>query len=322
MSVCVYRRALLAGIASLLLNPGRPLHAQVFPTRPITLIVPLGPGSSVDVILRALAGAAAARLGQAIVIENKPGAGTTLGPAQMAATAKPDGYTICQLGVPVLRAPALRTTTYDPRTDFTYIIGLVQLVFGVVVRHDAPWKSLADLVEAARRSPGTITYGTPGAGSDTHVAMELIARRQNINWVHVPFATGAMNALLGGHVQAVASASVWAPLVSSGELRLLATFGPRRTTYWPDVPTVIESGTDLAMNGTYGVAGPKGMDASTVTTLHDAFKAAMDQNPFLAAVANFHQQVNYLGSSQFRRFALGQIEQQRHIVEELGRRLN
>ena len=94
----------------------------------------------------------------------------------MAATAKPDGYTICQLGVPVLRAPALRKTTYDPSTDFTYIIGVVQLVFGLVVRRDAPWLTLGDLIDAARQSPGTITYGTPGVGSDAHVAMELIAR--------------------------------------------------------------------------------------------------------------------------------------------------
>ena len=289
--------------------------------RPLTLIVPLAAGSSVDVILRALAAAAEKRLGQPIVVENKPGAGTTLAPSQMAA-AKPDGYTICQLGLPVLRAPALRKTTYDPSTDFTYIIGVVQLVFGLVVRRDAPWWTLADLFDAARRSPGTITYGTPGVGSDTHVAMELIARQQGIRWVHVPFASGDVTALLGGHIHAVASGSVWAPQVNSGELRLLATFGTRRTDYWPSVPTLTEVSVDVVMEGTYGLVGPKGMDTAIVATLHDSFKAAMHQPSFAAAVANFHQEAHYLSSLEFRAFALGQIEKQKRLVEEIGLRVN
>ena len=300
----------------------RPGRADTFPARPLTLIVPLAAGSSVDVILRALAAAAEKRLGQPIVVENRPGAGTTLAPSQMAAAAKPDGYTICQLGLPVLRAPALRKTTYDPSTDFTYIIGLVQLVFGLVVRRDAPWSTLGDLIDAARRSPGTITYGTPGVGSDTHVAMEWIARQQGIRWVHVPFASGDVTALLGGHIHAVASGSVWAPQVNSRELRLLATFGTRRTGYWPSVPTLTESGVDVVMEGTYGLVGPKGMDTAVVATLHDAFKAAMDQPGFVAAIANFHQEARYLSSSEFRAFALGQIEKQRRLVEELGLHLN
>jgi tripartite-type tricarboxylate transporter receptor subunit TctC len=316
------RRDLLVSAVAALLNSTHPGRADTFPARPLTLIVSLAAGSSVDVILRALVTGAERRLGQPIVVENRPGAGTTLAPAQMAATAKPDGYTICQLGVPVLRAPALRKTTYDPSTDFTYIIGVVQLVFGLVVRRDAPWSTLSDLIDAARRNPGTITYGTPGVGSDTHVAMELIARQQGIRWVHVPFASGDVTALLGGHIHAVASGSVWAPQVKSGELRLLATFGARRTGYWPSVPTLTENSVEVVMEGTYGLVGPKGMDTAVVETLHDAFKAAMDQPGFAAAIANFHQEARYLSSSEFRAFALDQIEKQRRLVEELGLRLN
>ena len=316
------RRNILAAAGAVLLSPMPPGRANTFPARPLTLIIPLGAGTSVDVILRALATAAEKRLGQPIVVENRPGAGTTLAPGQMAATAKPDGYTICQLGVPVLRAPALRKTTYDPSTDFTYIIGVVQLVFGLVVKRDAPWSTLGDLIDAARRSPDTITYGTLGVGSDAHVAMELIAQQQGIRWVHVPFASGEVTALLGGHIHAVASGSVWAPQVGSGELRLLATFGTRRTGYWPSVPTLIESGVEVVRDGTYGLVGPKGMDPAVVATLHDAFKAAMDQPGFAAAIANFHQEARYLSTSEFRAFALGQIEKERRLVETLGLRLN
>jgi tripartite-type tricarboxylate transporter receptor subunit TctC len=314
------RRNFLIGLGASLLSPSPRAHATNFPARPLTLIVPLGPGSSVDVILRTLAASAEKRLGQPIVIENRPGAGTTLAPGQMAATAKPDGYTICQLGLPVLRAPALRKTTFDPSMDFTYIIGVVQLVSGLVVRHDAPWLTLGDLINAARR--GTITYGTVGVGSDAHLTMELTARRQGIQWVHVPFSSGEVTALLGGHIHAVASGSVWAPQVNSGELRLLATFGARRTTYWPSVPTLTDSGVDVVIEGAYGLAGPRDMDVAVVATLHDAFKAAMDQPGFAAAIANFHQETHYLDSTDFRAFALGQIEKQRRLVEELGLRLN
>jgi tripartite-type tricarboxylate transporter receptor subunit TctC len=316
------RRNLLAGAGAALLSSTSPGRGDSFPSRPITLIVPLGAGSSVDVILRALAAAAEKSLRQAIIIENRPGAGTTLAPGQMAATAKPDGYTICQLGVPVLRAPALRKTTYDPATDFTYIIGVVQLVFGLVVRTDAPWRSLNDLIDAARRNPGAISYGTPGVGSDVHVAMELIARQQGVKWVHVPFASGEVTALLGGHIQAVASGSVWAPQVNSGELRLLATFGAKRTAYWPGVPNLTETGVDVVMEGTYGLAGPKGMEPPVVAALHDGFKAAMDQSAFIASLARFHQEARYLSSSEFRAFALDQIGRQRRIVDDLGLRSN
>jgi tripartite-type tricarboxylate transporter receptor subunit TctC len=316
------RRSLFVGAGSILLSSMSPGRAEGFPARPITMIVPLAAGSSVDLILRALATAAEKSLGQAIVVENRPGAGTTLAPGQMAAAAKPDGYTICQLGLPVLRAPALRRTTYDPRTDFTYIIGVVQLVSGLVVRRDSPWATLGDLIDAARRSPGTITYGTPGVGSDAHVAMELIARKQGIRWVHVPFASGDVTALLGGHIHAVASGSVWAPQVNSGEFRLLATFGARRTDYWPSTSTLIENGVDVVMEGTYGLVGPKGMDPAVVATLHNAFKTAMDQRGFAAAIANFHQEPRYLNSSDFHAFALSQIENQRRLVQELDLRLN
>ena len=110
--------------------------------------------------------------------------------------------------------------------------------------------------------------------------------------------------------------------MQSGGLRLLATFGARRTGYWPFVPTLIKSGVNDVMEGAYGLAGPKGMEMSIVNTLHDACKAAMDQPGFVAAVANFHQEANYLGSSQFLDFAFRQIEQQKRVVERLGFRLD
>src|SRR6266550_4608335 len=249
-------------------------HAQNFPVRPVTLIVPWPAGGTTDVGMRALASATEKHLGQPIVIENRPGGSGTLGPGQMAATARPDGYTIAQIPITVFRFPFMTKTTFDPSTDFTYIIGVSGYTFGVVVRDDAPWKSFQDLTADAKANPGKINYGTPGAGTSLHITMEQIAKQQGIKWTHVPFkgTPETMNAIVGGHVDVVADATGWGPLVNSGDLRLLVTWGASRTKNWPDVPVLKEIGIDMVSNSPFGIAGPKAMDANVVKTLHDAFK--------------------------------------------------
>jgi len=128
--------------------------AQGYPTRPITLIVPWPAGGSTDTHLRTLAQLASKNLGQPIVIENKPGAGGMLGPATMAANAKPDGYTLSQLTIAAFRQPHMQKVDYDPLKDFTYIIGVSGYTFGVVVKSDSPYKSLKDVIDFARAHPG------------------------------------------------------------------------------------------------------------------------------------------------------------------------
>jgi hypothetical protein len=157
-------------------------RAQTFPSKPVTLIVPWPPGGTTDVAVRALATATERHLGKSIVIENKAGAAGTLGPAQMAALAKPDGYTVSQLPISVFRLPFMSRTSFDPAKDFTYIIGLSGYTFGVVVRSDAPWKTFPELLAAAKANPGTMTYGTPGAGTSLHITMEQIAKQQGTSW--------------------------------------------------------------------------------------------------------------------------------------------
>ncbi len=152
--------------------------AQNFPTRPVTLIVPWPAGGTTDVGLRALAAATEKHLGQPIVIENRAGAAGTLGPAQMAASAKPDGYTIAQIPITIFRYPFMTKVTFDPATDFTYIISLTGYTFGVVVKTDAPWKTFNEFLADAKANPGKLNYGTPGAGTSLHITMEQIAKQQ------------------------------------------------------------------------------------------------------------------------------------------------
>ena len=298
--------------------------AQNFPTRPVTLIVPWPAGGTTDVGMRALATATEKHLGQAIVVENRPGASGTLGPGQMAATAKPDGYTIAQIPITVFRFPFMTKTTFDPGTDFTYIIGVSGYTFGVVVRDDAPWKTFSELIADAKANPGKINYGTPGAGTSLHITMEQIAKQQGLKWTHVPFKGNAesMNALLGGHIHAVADSSGWAQLVNVGRFRLLVTWGARRTNNWPDVPTLRDLGIDIVSNSPFGIAGPKGMEAGVVKVLHDAFKRGLEEPSYAEAMAKLDQELFYLSSDDYRQFAMQQIEEARRFTAELGLKQN
>jgi tripartite-type tricarboxylate transporter receptor subunit TctC len=294
--------------------------AQTFPARPVTLIVPWPAGGTTDVALRALASASEKHLGQSIVIENRPGGAGTLGPGQMAATARPDGYTVAQIPITIFRFPFMQKTTFDPRTDFTYIIGLSGYTFGVVVRADAPWKTFRELIDDAKANPGKINYGSPGSGTSLHITMEQIAKGQGAKWTHVPFKGNAEtnNALLGGHIHAVADSSGWAQLVNAGQLRLLVTWGAARTKNWPDVPTLRDIGIDMISNSPFGIAGPGGMEPSVVKILHDAFRKGLEEPSYAEAMAKVDQELFYLNSEDYRRFALAQIEEAKRFVAELG----
>ena len=296
------------------------VHAQNFPARPVTLIVPWPAGGSTDIGMRALATATEKHLGQAIVVENRPGASGTLAPGQMAATAKPDGYTIAQMPVTVFRLPFMTKTTYDPAKDFTYIAGLTAYTFGVVVKSDSPWKTFKEFIAYAKANPGKIKYGSPGTGTSLHIGMEQIAKATGAKWTHVPFKGGAeLNAAtLGGHIDAHADSTSWAALVNSGDFRLLVTWSPMRTKNWPTVPTLQEEGINLILNSPYGVAGPKGIDPKVVKVLADAFAKGVQEPSYAEALKKFDQELAFLDTAAYEKHVAEQIEENRVLVEELG----
>jgi tripartite-type tricarboxylate transporter receptor subunit TctC len=307
--------AALIGFASI-------AQAQQFPNRPVTLIVPWPAGGGTDIGMRALAAATEKHLGQSIVIENRPGAGGTIGPANMAANAKPDGYTISQLPITVFRMPFIQKTSFDPAKDFTYIIHLTGYTFGVVVKADAPWKTFQELLDDAKANPGKINYGTPGAGTSLHITMEQIAKQKGIKWTQVPFKGQAdsMNALLGGHIHVQADSTGWAGAVNGGQARLLVTWGTARTKNWPNVPTLKETGVDMISNSPFGIGGPKGMDPAVVKVLHDAFKKGMEEPIYRDAMAKLDQEDYYFGTADYEKYATQQIKEQKELVEALGLR--
>jgi tripartite-type tricarboxylate transporter receptor subunit TctC len=314
-------RIFLAFVAALfVLGVAPSSHAQDYPNRPVTLVVPWPAGGTTDIGMRALASATEKYLKQKIVIENRPGAAGVLGPQQVAQNAAPDGYTLVQIPITVFRFPFMRKTTLDPATDFTYIIGVSGYTFGVVVRGDAPWKTFRELIDYARANPGKINYGTPGAGTTLHITMEQIAKQQGVKWVHVPFkgTPETTGALLGGHIDAVADATGWSSLVNSGQLRLLVLWTAARSKNWPDVPTLREAGVDIVSNSPFGIAGPKGVDPAVVKIIHDAFKKGAEDPAYLEATAKLDQEPAYMSSDDYRSYVAVQLVEQKKLIEELG----
>ena len=316
------RRPLLqaaAGAALLAATGLRPAHAQAFPSRPITLIIPFPAGGVTDIQFRALAQAAQKELGQPIVVASRPGATGTMAPGQMALTSPPDGYTLAVVPAGQFRMPHVSKVPWDPLKDFSWILGVTAYSFGVAVRTDAPWKTFAELIADAKARPGQITMGTSGRGNTGHVAMERVSKITGMQMTLVPFKGAAefMAALVGGHIDVVPDGG-WGVMARAGKVRLLAMMTPQRLPSWPDVPTLKELGYDVAAVPMLMIAGPKGMDPAVARTLHDAFRKAMADPAFQRVLDADNQTALYMDAETIRRYAIERFEEERKIVAEFG----
>ena len=304
-------------LAALAILPGVAL-AQDYPTRPITLIVPWPAGGSTDTHLRKLGELASKHLGQPIVIENRPGAGGMLGPAGMAANAKPDGYTLSQLTVGAFRQPHMMKVDWDPLKDFTYIIGVSGYTFGIVVKNDSPFKTFEDFVAYAKANPGKLSYSSTGNGTSPHLLPEELAYKAGVQLLHVPYKGNAdsTQALMGGHVMAQSDATGWGKFVDAGTFRLLVTFGEQRTRW--GAPTAKELGYDIVSYSPYGIVGPKGMDPKVVKIIHDAFKKAIDDPEHERILKTLDQVYWYKSSDDYAKWAAETLASERRTIERLG----
>ncbi len=270
--------------------------------------------------MRKFAEIAAKHIGQPIIIENKPGAGGTIGPSQMALNAKPDGYTLAQYPISLLRVPHMQKAAWDPLKDFTFIIGLTGYTFGIVVKSDSPIRTLQELIDYARANPNKVAYGSTGNGTTPHLNMEQLAARTNVQMLHVPFKGNAdsTQALLGGHIMAQSDATGWGRLVDAGTFRLLVTFGEHRTKRWNTVPTAKELGLGIISNSPYGIVAPRGIEPQVTRTLHDAFKKALDDPEHLKMLDQLDQEYWYQSSEDFAKWAAEEFLRARQLIEQVG----
>ncbi|MDQ2139029.1 tripartite tricarboxylate transporter substrate binding protein [Alcaligenaceae bacterium B3P038] len=294
-------------------------QAADYPARSIRIVVPYQPGGSTDIVVRKFAELAAPELGQAIVVENKGGAGATMG-ARTLASAPPDGYTLAILPSPVFRMPHIQDMGYHPNRDFTYIMALSGYTLGVAVPADAPYQDWAAFIAYAKAHPNDIAYGTASVGSASNVMMEDIAARNGVTWRHIPYKgeSEVIQGALSGQLQAYAGSTTVLPMVQSGKMRMLVTWGNRRSPQYPDVPTLHEIDGTPAAYAPFGIAAPKDLPPDVLRTLHDTFKRVAESAAFKKVLVQYGQELVYMDSADYARYAAEQFEIERDVVKKLG----
>ncbi len=312
------REFVLATLGASALAATGPLFAQSWPERPITFICPWPAGGTADQSMRALCTVAGKLLGQPIAVENRAGASGMIG-AKVLASARADGYTIGQIPISVTRFSQLGSLQADPRKDYTYIARTSGQTFGIAVPANSPFKTLKDFVAAAKARPGQVTYAHAGVGGATHVGMEEFAGVAGIQLNHVPYKGGAeaLQGVLGGHVDALADSSSWAPHVEAGKLRLLATWGEQRTARFKDVPTLRECGYDVVVDAPNGIGAPRGLDPAVAARLREAFRAAVASPEFKSVAEKLDAPLLYLDGPDYEKYVNTVYQKETVLIDKL-----
>ena len=315
-------RALLAAV---LASAALSAVAQDYPNRPVTMMVPFPPGGVADITARPVAEAMGRFLQQPVVVENKSGAGGGVG-MQYVARAKPDGYTMLLALSSISIIPeADKILGRDPMFALNQLVPIARFTADptvLAVRADSPWKSVKDLVEAAKAAPGTIPYGSSGNYGTMHVPMEMFSGSANVKMLHVPFtgAGPAVVALLGGQVQALSTgpSSVMGH-IKAGKIRVLATWGEARHPALPDVPTLKELGYDAQFSQWTGLFVPAGTPEPVIARLREAAHFAVEDASFKNALAKVETPVQYLDQPQFRDFWDADAAKLANVVKRIGK---
>ena len=315
--------AALGAVAAL--APASLMAQSEYPDRPVTMIVPFPPGGVADITARPVAAAMGNFLKQTVVVENKAGAGGGVG-MQHVARAKPDGYTLLLALSSISIIPeADKVLGRDPMYQLNQLVPIARFTADptvLAVRADAPWKTAAEFLDAARKAPGSIPYGSSGNYGTMHVPMEMLSAAAGAKMLHVPFtgAGPAVVALLGGQVQALSTGpSSIMGHYKGGKVRVLATWGESRHPALPDVPTLTELGFDAQFSQWTGLFVPAGTPEPVIAKLRAAARAAIDDPVFKGALAKVETPVQYLDQPQFRSFWDTDARKLADVVKKIGK---
>ncbi len=254
-----------------------------YPEQRVLFMAAGEPGGTPDLLARTVAPGAEKALGQRLIVENRGGGAATVGMAVLA-TAKPDGYTLCSApSDTITHVPLMLKVPYVPLKSFTPVMGLAAaLNTALIVNKDAPWKTFKEFIDYAKKNPGKIKYSSAGVGTSMHAAMECIAKKDGIKWIHVPYKSGtqARMAVLGGHVDACSAGSEFGPSARDGQVIVLATHGEKRSPQFPNVPTLKELGYDFTKEMIHCVFGPANLPPDVLQKLETAFAKGMETPEF------------------------------------------
>jgi tripartite-type tricarboxylate transporter receptor subunit TctC len=311
--------ALAACALSLLPNAGAKAG---YPERIVKIVVPFAPGGGTDSVARTLAQEMAKDLGQSIIIENKPGAGTIIG-TQAVATSEPDGYTLLMETFANAVNPSLNSKLpYDPHKDFAPVALVARSFNIVVINAKSPYRSIADVIAAAKAEPDKLSYGTYGTGTSAHLAGELFKSLAKVNLTTVPYkgAAPAITDLLGGQIQVmfttVASA---APLIEGGQLRALAVTSAERSPAFPNVPTVAEAGVPgYSAESWYGLFAPAKTPPEIIDRLNKSAAMAVKSEAFNRLGVSEGLVMVASPPGELDRYFRGEEERWRKVIQEAG----
>jgi tripartite-type tricarboxylate transporter receptor subunit TctC len=314
------RRMLAIAIAALGLPA--PAAAQPYPVRPIKLIVPFPAGGPPDALARLVAHQISSRLGQTVVVDNRPGAGATIG-TRAAANAEPDGYTLLLASTTSLSiGPALfKNLDYDPVKSFAPVATVSLGAMVVTVAAGVPVQSIRELIAYARGKPGELNNGS-GVASPPHIAWGLFALMTGTSIAHVPYRSmaQAMTDLAAGQIQMMIDATgSLLPLIRDGKVRALAVTGTTRSPHLPEVPTMVESGyPDYVLTFWTGVLAPAGTPAEVVTKLNGAINAGLKSAEMADSLAKFNVEPKITSPSEFAAFMAEEARKWAEIVQATG----
>jgi tripartite-type tricarboxylate transporter receptor subunit TctC len=315
----ISRRAFVVG-GALGIGAATPARAQTYPTKPIRIIVPFSPGGPSDVMARVVGQRMSAIVGQQLFVENRGGAGGTLG-ARAAAQAEPDGYTL-MLGttsVLVVAPEVYRNVGYDPVKSFAPIalLGTTSSLF--VVNPAVPARTVQEFVALAKQQPGRFSFSSPGIGSSSHLIGELFKLRTGIDALHVPYKSGgqSITAAVAGEVQFVfENPAVTLPQVRAGKLRALGNTGERRGAETADIPTMIEAGIpDFVTVSFTGLAAPAGTPAEIVAKLNAAANESLNSPDVHTALTRLAVEPRPGTPADFAAFVAKETEKWRAVVQ-------
>ncbi len=298
-------------------------EASPYPSRPIRLIVPFGPGGGSDYVGRLVAQKLAEQLGQTVIVDNRPGAASLIG-TEIAARAAPDGHTLCLCDVGFTINPAYyRKTSYDPLRDFDPITVVAETPYLLVVHAALPYAgSLKQFIAAAKAQPGAITLGSAGSGSGTHFSGELFKQNAGLKMVHVPYKSAGLSSadVASGQIQASMTTPPAAmPMVKAGRVKILASAGAKRSSLLPDVPTFTESGlTGVVMTNWYGIMTRGGTPHPVIKKLHEELISAIAKPDMRARLANAALEPAPNTPEQFRKLIGTELERWKRVMTEAG----
>ncbi len=301
-----------------------PALAQAWPARTVRVIVPFPPGGTTDVVARLVTTRLSVTLGQSFVIENRAGAGGTLG-SDLVAKSPPDGhvFVISNIASHGVGPSVYRTMPYDSVRDFTHVAVMAEVPSVLAVSVTSPIRTFADFVAAAKARPGALTVGSPGNGTSSHAKQEILKRSAGIDTIHVPYRGSGpmMNDLMSGSVDAIITT-----LVEAGRnerFRLLAVTAPARVQGWPELPSFVELGhPDLVASTWFGLSGPAGLPAPIVTRLNAEVLAALAHPEVAPRLVETGATPRPLSAAEYQAFVAAEVARWRAVVQAANIRVD